>query len=262
MAKMFKNADAYERFMGRWSARLGAPFLDFVSTSDGDEILDVGCGTGSLVESIAQSTKAARVVGVDPVEGFIGFCRARFPESRFSFDQGSAFDLPYSDGTFDCALSLLVLMLIPDPDKAAGEMRRVTKPGGTVAACTWDGAGMEMSAIVWEEASKLDPATEARAERPKHCNRKGQLAALWRETGLVDIEEVMLEIQTDFESFDDYWLPYLDGVGPTGGYVAGLPEDRRNDLATALRNRLLAGRAEGPISLSARAWAVRGTVPD
>lgn len=119
-----------------------------------------------------------------------------------------------------------------------------------------------MSAIAREESLKLDPSAEARAERPKHCNGKGQLAALWRETGLVNVEEIMIDIRTNFESFDDYWLPYLAGVGPTGGYVAGLPQDRRDALAAKVRERLLAGRSDGPISLSARAWAVRGTVPE
>jgi SAM-dependent methyltransferase len=214
-----------------------------------------------MAEAIARSNATASVVGIDPVEGFIGYCRARSPDSQYSFDRGSAFELPYSDNTFDHSLSLLVLMLIPDPAKAASEMRRVTKPGGVVSACTWDGAGMEMSAIVWQEALKLDPSVQGKAERPKHCNGEGQLAALWREMGLAGVEETGIEIRTDFESFDDYWLPYLAGVGPTGSYVAGLPQDRRDALAAGLRKRLLGDRADGPILLEARAWAVRGIVP-
>lgn len=261
MAKMFASTDAYEKYMGRWSARLGRPFADFVSVKDGDRILDVGCGTGSLVEAIARIATAARIVGIDPAQGFVEYARARFPDPRINFDQGSAFELPYPDGSFDRTLSLLVLMLIRRPEKAASEMRRVTRAGGTVAACTWDGVGPEMTAIVWEELIKLDPFTEARAERSKHCNGKGQLAALWRETGLVNVEETVFDIRTEFVSFDDYWSPYLAGVGPTGGYVAGLPQDRRHALAAALRKRLLAGRPDGPISLGARAWAVRGIVP-
>lgn len=261
MAAMFGNAEAYEKFMGRWSARLTRPFLDFVRVGDGARILDVGCGTGSMVAAIAAGHATARVVGLDPVEAFIGYCRARFPEARFSFDRGSAFELPYPDHAFDHVLSLLVLMLIPDPARAASEMRRVTKPGGVVASCTWDGAGMEMSAVVWDEARRLDPLAERTAERPKHCNSRGQLAALWHETGLRDVEETMIEIRTEFESFDDFWVPYLAGVGPAGSYVAGLPRDQRDALASALRTRLLGDRADGPISLGARAWAVRGTVP-
>ncbi len=260
MANMFANAAAYEQYIGRWSVRLGRSFADFVSLTDDDKVLDVGCGTGSLVEAILRSATVAEIVGIDPAEGFIEYSRARFPDPRIRFDQGSAFELPYPDGSFDRTLSLLVLMLIPQPEKAASEMRRVTKPGGTVAACTWDGVGPEMSAIVWEELIKLDPSAEARAERLKHCNGKGQLDALWQATGLANVEETMIDMRTDFNSFDDYWSPFLAGVGPTGSYVAGLPPNRRDALAAALRVRLLAGRSDGPISLGARAWAVRGIV--
>lgn len=127
MGKIFANADSYEKFMGRWSVQLGRPFVDFVSVKDGDRILDVGCGTGSLIEAILHSTTAAKIVGIDPVEGFIEYSRARFRDPRITFDQGSAFELPYPDGSFDRTFSLLVLMLISQPEKAASEMRRVTR---------------------------------------------------------------------------------------------------------------------------------------
>lgn len=261
MATMFANAEAYERFMGRWSARLAGPYLDFVRLRGGSHILDVGCGTGAIAEVIASAKIPVSVVGVDPVEGFVGYCCARFTDPKYSFERGNALELAYSEAAFDATVSLLVLMLVPDPGKAASEMRRVTKPGGIVSACTWDGAGMEMSAIIWEEALKLDPSIAGKAERPKHCNAQGQLAALWQDVGLDDVEEEMIEIRTDFESFDDYWVPYLAGVGPTGSYVAALSEDRREALANALRKRLLSGKPDGPISLGAKARVVRGHVP-
>jgi hypothetical protein len=140
-------------------------------------------------------------------------------------------------------------------------MRRVTKPGGVVSACTWDAVGMEMNAMIWDEALRLDPLAAGKAERPTHCNARGQLAGLWQEVELEGVEEVMLEIATDFETFDDYWMPYLAGVGPTGGYVAALPPDRQAALASAMRRRLLGDVPDGPISLRAKAWAVRGRVP-
>lgn len=261
MAKMFGNAEAYERFMGRWSARLALPYLDFVRLREGSRLVDVGCGTGAIAEALASANTFVSVLGIDPADGFVGYCRDRFPNPRFSFEQGNALELAYPDASFDAAVSLLVLMLIPDPRKATAEMRRVTKPGGIVSACTWDGAGMEMSAIIWEEALKLDPSVAGKAERPKHCNAKGQLAALWQEAGLEGVEETMIEMRTDFDSFDDYWAPYLEGVGPTGGYVAALPSDRREALASALKRRFLGEKPDGPISLGAKAWAVRGRVP-
>lgn len=177
-------------------------------------------------------------------------------------ERGSALDLPYPVASFGHTLSLLVLMFIPQPEKAAHEMRRVTRPGGTVAACTWDRDGLEMSTVFWEEAIRLAPDAEAPSERPTCLNQAGQLAALWRATGMQQVEETALEIGMDFTSFDDYWQPHLKGVGPGGAYVAGLPPEGREMLRHALQERLQANRRAGPFSLRAKAWAVRGVVPN
>jgi SAM-dependent methyltransferase len=262
MSEMFSNASSYEKYMGRWSAKLAPLFAGFARIQDGDRVLDVGCGTGSLIQAVVDITRRSEVVGIDPTPGFITHARQRFTDARITFDQGSAFDLPYPGGSFDRSLSMLVFHLISAPDKALKEMRRVTKPGGTVAACTWDGAGgMELSSIFWTEAIKLDPAAEACAERARSCNLEGQLSELWKAAGLDDVRESAIDMRMDFTSFDDYWLPYLEGVGPTGVYVAGLSNDLRDALRERLRNRFLSGQPDGPFFLAARARAVRGLVP-
>jgi SAM-dependent methyltransferase len=262
MSEWFSNASSYERYMGRWSARLAPLFAAFAGIRDGDRVLDVGCGTGSLTQAVANLTRRSEIVGIDPAPGPVAYARQRFTDARITFDQGSAHELPYSAGAFDESLSLLVFHLISAPDKAAREMRRVTKPGGTVAACTWDGSGgMDLRSIFWGEANKLDPAAEERAERARHCTLKDQLKELWNATGLADVEETPIDMPMEFKSFDDYWLPYLESVGPTGAYVAGLSDDRRDALRELLRRRVLGGQSDGAFILAARAWAVRGRVP-
>lgn len=261
MPEMFSNASSYDRFMGRWSAKLAPLFAKFARIRDGDRVLDVGCGTGSLIQAVANLHGQSEVVGIDPTPGFIAYARQRFTDPRITFDEGSAFELPYPGSSFDHALSMLVFHLISGPDRAAREMRRVTKPGGAVAACTWDGSGgMELTSIFWREAIGLDPAAETRAERATSCNLKGQLSELWKATGLNDVEETSIDIRMDFTSFDDYWLPYLEGVGPTGVYVAGLSNDGRDALRERLRSRVLGGQLDGGFFFNARAWAVRGLV--
>lgn len=262
MAEMFSNPAAYERMMGRWSARLAPLFVDFAQVREGSRVLDVGCGTGSLVHAVAQITRRSEIVGIDPAQPFIDHCRSRFVDPRIAFDCGSALELPYPDDAFDQSLSLLVFMFLPQPEAAASEMRRVTRPGGTVAACTWNVERLELSSILWDEAMKLDPNAELHAERPRRCTRKGELDALWHAAGLEDVEETALEIRTEFSSFDDWWLPFVGGAGPAGAYVVGLSPERREALRAALHAKLLAGGADHPFALRAQAWAVRGTVPD
>lgn len=262
MAELFSNALAYEGVMGRWSARLAPLFASFAQVTDGGRLLDVGCGTGSLVKALADMTQRSEIKGIDPARPFIEYCRQRFADPRIAFDCGDALNLPYPDGVFDHTLSLLVLMFIPEPEKAASEMRRVTRPGGTVAACTWDRDGMEMTSVFWEEAIALDPGAETQSHRPRHSNREGQLAATWHATGLQRIEETGFQIRMDFSSFDDYWQPHLKGVGPQGVYVAGLPPQQREALRHALQKRLVADRPSDPFGLRGKALAVRGTVPN
>jgi len=91
-------------------------------------------------------------------------------------------------------------------------------------------------------------------------SRAGELAALWR-THLQNVSETALTIETQFSSFENYWSPFLQQQGPAGAHVATLSSDDRERLALRLRQRLLGSRADGPITLGARAWAVRGVVP-
>jgi len=258
MTRMFSNALAYEAMMGRWSSRLAALFLDFTQVGDAERVLDVGCGTGSLAKGILERTRRARVVGIDPVQEFVDHSRTRFPDPRASFDCGSALELPYPDASFDRSLSLLVFQFLKQPGTAASEMRRVTRTGGTVAACTWDRTGQEMSEFFWEECVRLDPGAEEKAQRPKVCNQAGQLAELWEATGFKDVREITLEMRTDFTCFDDFWLPYTKGVGSQGVYVESLSPEKREVLRNALRRRFVGAR-DRPFSLRAAALAVRGT---
>lgn len=256
MADMFSSATAYERYMGRWSAQVAPLFASFVNLPDAGRVLDVGCGTGSMIEAVERRGRRVKITGVDTARPFLNYARARFPSQRCSFTRGSAAQLPYPDAGFDLCLCLLVFQLIPQVETAAAEMRRVTRPGGTVAACAWEGQRLEMVAVLREEARRLGlesaPPGKGRARWGE-----GELAALWRKTGLAEVEAVALDIRTEFRSFDDYWLPLLAGVGPTGAFVAGLNPEQRAALREALYRRL----PDGPISLGARAWAVRGTVP-
>ncbi|MBI2973617.1 MAG: methyltransferase domain-containing protein [Armatimonadetes bacterium] len=258
----FFNAEAYERLMGRWSRRLAPLLIEFAEVREGNRVLDVGSGTGSLTLAL-NATRRSEVVGIDPSPAYVEHARTRTADPRVRFDVGDAQALPYPDASFDKCLALLVINFIPDARKAVAEMRRVTRPGGRVAAAVWDyGDGMTMLNTFWDAAVAIDPAAEPRHERHMPYCRRGQLSGLWTEIGIQEVEETGLVIPMDFASFDDFWSPFLGGQGPSGSYVTSLPPDRQRALRERLRKELLAGKPDEPFTLEARAWAVRGTTPD
>jgi SAM-dependent methyltransferase len=262
VSAMFSESEAYERFMGRWSRRLAPSFVEFAGVTDGDHVLDVGSGTGSLAAAVLDAAAGSRVVGVDPSRAYVAFARNRVEREHAVFEEGDAQRLRFPDASFDKTLSLLVVNFIPDRPGALREMRRVTRSGGVVAAAVWDyGDGMEMLRAFWDEAVALDPTAEPRDERHMPLCRDGELAAFWSAHGLLDVQQTALVVPLTFASFDDFWAPFLAGQGPAGAYVAALPEGQRLKLEERLQQRLAAGSVDGPITLTARAWAVKGTVP-
>ena len=256
---MFSASDAYERFMGRWSRRLAAAFVTFADVRPGDVVLDAGCGTGSLASAVL-AVAPARVVGIDPSSAYIQAARAHVTDSRATFEEADVRQLRFADASFDKALSLLVLNFVPTPGQALDEMRRVTRPGGVVAAAVWDyGDGMEMLRAFWDEVVALDPSSDSQDERHMPLSRSGELTKLWGDHDLAGVEETPLVIPLAFSSFDDFWSPFLGGQGPAGALVASLGDDRREVLRERLRARL-ATAADGSLRLLARAWAVKGVV--
>jgi hypothetical protein len=138
-------------------------------------------------------------------------------------------------------------------------MRRVVNPGGVVAAAVWDHAvGMNMLRIFWEAADTVDPNTRSTQEPQPTLDRDG-LTALWERAGLRGIAGDALTFDMHFENFADYWEPFCLGQGPAGLYVSQASPQVRSALADELRRRLLAGKDDGPFTLSTRAWAIRAT---
>jgi SAM-dependent methyltransferase len=259
--EIFDQSDAYERFMGRWSRRLAPLLIEFACVHERDSVLDVGSGTGALALTIADMIPTVRVTGVDPSSGYVRSAQERTSSDRVWFSVGDAQALEIPNGAFDKTLSLLVMNFIPDPAKALREMIRVTRPGGIVAVAVWDyGEGMQMLRAFWDEAVALDSTIAARDERHMPLCRPGELSALWLANELQHIEEQPIAVELSFTSFDDYWRPFLGGQGPAGSYVASLSEARRAALEDKLRSRLLGAQQDGPFTLQARAWAVKGVV--
>jgi len=259
---MFEVAEAYEVRMGRWSRQLAPLFLEFVGVRDGENVLDVGCGTGSLSATLARVTAASKIVGIDPSKGFIDYARTQIANPRVIFEVGDAQNMPYPDASFDRCMALLAVDWIPDARKAAIEMRRVTKTVGVVATTMWDRSrANELDGCFWDAAETIDPTVKRPSERRRSYGSAEALSELWNGADLTDIEVTDLTMSCQFSSFDDLWQRYLTGEGATDAYMEGLSANRREVLKQRLRQDVLRGGADGPFTLQAKAWAVKGIVP-
>jgi ubiquinone/menaquinone biosynthesis C-methylase UbiE len=244
-------AEAYDRFMGRYSSLLSQQLADLAGVHAGQRVLDVGCGPGALTAELVTRLGAAAVAAVDPSEPFVAAAQTRNPGATVV--QASAEQLPFADQSFDAALAQLVVHFMADAVAGLTEMKRVTRGDGVVAACVWDHAGGQGPlSIFWQAARELDPKIEDESQLAGA--RAGHLAELFEAAGLRDIQESVVSADLEHRSFEQWWEPFTHGVGPAGSYVASLDAKRQEGL----RERCRAVLPAAPFVLPARAWAVRG----
>jgi SAM-dependent methyltransferase len=245
------EADSYDRFMGRYSAPLAPAFAEFAGIGPGIRVLDVGCGPGALTAELVRRAGSDAVAAVDPSPPFVAAARERYPGADVR--EAPAEGLPFEDGTFDAALAQLVVHFMSDPVAGIREMARVTRPGGTVAACVWDfGGGQAPISTLWTAAHELDP--DVSDESWRAGAREGHLEQLAGEAGLGEIEGTLLSVTVEHETFEEWWEPFTLGVGPAGSYTAGLDTALRERIRERCRELL----PPAPFSITAAVWAVRG----
>jgi SAM-dependent methyltransferase len=248
-------ADAYDRFMGRYSSQLSAQMADLVDVRAGRRVLDVGCGPGALTGELVARLGADAVAAVDPSEPFVDAARQRYP--GVDVQRATAEALPFDPDAFDAALAQLVVHFMSDPVAGLAEMRRVTRPGGVVVACVWDFAGGRAPlSTFWQAARDLVGGAEIDDESARAGARRGHLVELMTTAGLRDVRQSELKVSLEHPSFEAWWEPYTRGVGPAGAFVAALDDERRAEL----RERCRALLPDPPFRITAVAWAASGSV--
>jgi SAM-dependent methyltransferase len=258
------SGEGYELLMGRWSRRLAGPFLDFAGLTDGGRILDAGCGTGALSAELLRRTERATIVGVDISVPYIDYARSSQASPRLRFESGDMARLGFAEGTFDQVYSQLALQFVTDPAGVVGELVRVARPGGTIAAAVWDArGGLTLTRMFLDTAAMLDPAADDLRKRnfTRPLSRPGELAAAWRAAGLVERRSGEVTVRTEFECFDDYWMPFDGEDGPVPTYLRSTSESIRKRIKAAVRRAYLDGERDGPRSYTATTWVVTGRKP-
>ncbi len=245
------TADDYLRLMERYSEPLAARFADLAGVRRGLRALDVGCGPGTLTAELVRRLGAGAVCAVEPSASFAAAAAQRLP--GVDVRRSAAERLPFPDGVFDVTMAQLVVHFMADPVAGLREMGRVTRPGGVVAACVWDHAGGRAPVTAfWRAVRELDPA--AGDESDLAGAREGDLARLCAQAGLGKVQAGTLAVRARYATFDEWWEPFTQGVGPAGDYVTALDAGRRGVLREHCQ-RLLPAE---PVEITAAAWAVTG----
>ncbi|MEO8651168.1 MAG: methyltransferase domain-containing protein [Hyphomicrobiaceae bacterium] len=257
----WQAGDSYDSYMGRWSRLVAPEFLDRLGAPDGLDWLEVGCGTGALSAAIVARGAPKSLIAIDPSEGFLEKARDSVTDPRVEFRVGDAQALSVESASRDIVVSALVFNFIPDKEKALAEMRRVARPGATIAFYVWDypGGGMGFMRAFWTVAGALDLRARDLTEdkRFPFCTPDG-LTDLATRAGLASVECAEIEISTVFKDFEDYWHPFTLGAGPAPGYCMSLDDDARERLKEKLSDSLPRD-ADGSIALKARAWMITST---
>lgn len=253
------DGNAYEALIGRWSRRVAPEFLEWLAVPSGSKWLDVGSGTGALTQAILAAREPSRVDGYDLSPQFVAIARRETPDARATFAVADACGLPCASDSYDAVVAGLALNAAEDQARAAGELTRAAKPGGTVGVYVWDfDDGMQVLRRFWEAATLLDPgADEDDGSAQFAICKPDRLEAALRETGLCSVEVRAIDLPARFVDFDDYWQPFLRGGAPSQAYVASLDPEKRETLRKHLKASLPTA-SDGSIDLIARAWAAKG----
>jgi len=254
------SGDSYEYFMGRWSKLLAPEFLNWLDLPSSSTWLEVGCGTGALSEAIVQRCEPSHLTCVDPSENFLAKSKERL-NNKGKFLIGDATEIPAGDDSIDIVVSGLALNFFPDLETALAEMKRISKPGGTIAAYVWDYAGrMDLLRYFWDAAISLDSSVLELDEGVRFpiCNQD-KLKNAFQQAALSEVEVTKLDIITHFKNFDDYWNPFLGGQGPAPTYLESLTENQQQELKKTIKDKLLF-EPDGSIKLLGRAIAIKGKV--
>lgn len=252
----YEDPAGYERYMGVWSRLVGERFLDWLKPRAGLRWIDIGCGNGAFTELIVERCAPAAIQGIDPSEAQLAFARGRPAIGAAEFRKGDAMTLPFPDGTFDVAVMALAIFFVPEPAQGVAEMVRTVRPGGLVATYIWDmlGGGFPLGPI---QAGMRDLGLKIGMPPRTDASQMEALRGLWAGAGLDAIESREITVRRTFADFEEFWQIALLRGDPV---VGALTSAELEQLKARVRGHLPAAAADGRITTTARANAIKGRI--
>jgi ubiquinone/menaquinone biosynthesis C-methylase UbiE len=211
------------------AARIAVMAEDLVQAAGlraGDRVLDVATGSGNA--AIAAARCGCEVIGTDYVPELLerGRARAAAEGLEVTFAEADAEDLPYADGEFDAVLSCVGVMFAPDQERAAAELVRVCRPGGTIAMANWTPASF-VGGMLRTVGKHVPPPAGVRP--PSQWGTEERLRELIGDA-VSDLRTTQREFVFRFRSPEDFTRFFRDNYGPTLKAFEALDEAGRERL--------------------------------
>jgi SAM-dependent methyltransferase len=223
------RAATFEMLVGRATAAAIDPLLDAAGVTAGSRVLEVGCGLGDL--AAAAAARGAAATGTDLAEGMVEAAGRRHPGLDFAVADGEA--LPFEAGAFDATVSAFVINHLPDAERGAAEMARVTRGGGRVAVAMW--GPFDRVALLGLPARAAAAVGVADDEGPGgpdslRFTDADELTAVLESAGLAAVALDEIAYTVPVAGFDELWDGVLGGSVRTSRRLAAGGEAAREAL--------------------------------
>jgi ubiquinone/menaquinone biosynthesis C-methylase UbiE len=228
--------EKWDRFFEQNMAFLNHRLIADARLRAGQHVLDLGSGTGYPALLAAQVVgPQGSVIGIDLAEAMLAAAGRKAKTlglSNVAFHPGDVTTLPFEAGSFDAVTSRFCLMFLPEIPKALGEIARVLKPGGYLAAAVWaspdNNPYLRISMEVIKQLIELPPP-DPEAPGIFRLAKPGDLAAIAKQAGLTPLADEEMTAEMVFPSARDYYTSLMDLAAPIQNLLATLTAPQKSE---------------------------------